>query len=101
MNLHFVNRNIVIIFVTTKYNSNMNHQNAKVRKKKIVRDEVFRKILDDHELRDRIMEATGLRDDGVRAFAYRKSQKRIMDINIMNAIKKHTKWTDKEIFTTV
>lgn len=79
----------------------MNYQGAKLRKKKIVRDEVFELILKDHDLRDAIMQSTGLRDSGVYSFARRKSQSRVLDINIMRAIKKHTGWTDKEIFTTI
>lgn len=79
----------------------MKLHNTKVVKKKIIRDEVFRKILDDYELLDKLKEATGLRENSVRQIAYRKSHRRLMDVNIMAVVKNHTKWTDKEIFTTV
>ena len=71
---------------------------ANIVKTRIVKDVVFRKIFEDKKLRDILIITTGMRDSGVCAFARRKSQKRITNIDIITAIKKYTGWSDDEIF---
>lgn len=71
---------------------------ANIVKTRIVKDAVFLKILKDKKLRDILMATTGLRDAGVCSFARRKSQTKVTNIDIINAIKNYTKWTDDEIF---
>ncbi|AZA73535.1 hypothetical protein [Chryseobacterium indoltheticum] len=73
-------------------------QSTKIKKRLKVKDTVYRKILDDFGLRDKLIEITGLRESGVLAFAYRKSERAVRDFEVMQAIKEHTGWTDKEIF---
>lgn len=71
---------------------------TKIEKTQVVKDTVFLKILQDKDLRDILMEITKIRDSGVCAFARRKSQKRVKNVDILNAIKAHTGWGDNEIF---
>ena len=72
-----------------------------IAKRRIVKDKVFRKILEDQNLRDILMVVTGLREPGVKAFAGRRSQKSVKDIDVVEAIKKYTGWNDEEIFETI
>ena len=71
---------------------------TKIEKTLKVRDTVFRKILEDKALRDILMEIENIRDSGVCAFARRKSESRVKNIDVLNAIKAHTGWDDNEIF---
>lgn len=71
---------------------------TKIEKTQIVKDMVFRKILEDRDLRDILMKIAKIRDSGVCAFARRKSQRRVKNVDILNAIKAHTGWGDNEIF---
>lgn len=67
-------------------------------KSRIVKDEVFAKVLSDVKLRDLLIQVTGIRDSGVCSFARRKSQNRIKNEDILNAIRDYTGWSDDEIF---
>ncbi|SHH89696.1 hypothetical protein SAMN05421866_4180 [Chryseobacterium oranimense] len=62
-----------------------------------IKGEVFRKILDDYNLRKKIADETGNRETAVSNWAYRESDK-VLNYFAVKAIKKHTGWTDKQIF---
>lgn len=73
-------------------------EKANITKSLKVKDTVFRKIIEDKNLRDILINITKIRDSSVCAFARRKSQSRVKNIDVLNAIKAHTGWSDNEIF---
>ncbi|RNA61458.1 hypothetical protein D1631_05675 [Chryseobacterium nematophagum] len=76
-------------------------QKTNIVKTRIVKEEVFRKILEDKKLRDILIIVTGIRDSGVCSFARRRSQNRIKNEDILNAIRKYTGWNDNQIFEKI
>lgn len=73
-------------------------EDTNIIKTRTVKDAVFLRILEDKKLRDVLSSLTGTRDHNVCTFARRKSQNRIKNIDIIEAIKNHTGWGDAEIF---
>jgi hypothetical protein len=70
---------------------------ANIVKPRKIRDEVFREILDDYELRKRIADETCNRESTVTNWAYRQSDK-VFNYFVIKTFKKHTGWNDTKIF---
>lgn len=66
-------------------------------KKLTMRDETFRNIQIDVELRKKIANYQGTDHLSVRKLCINKAPK-LYDINIVNIIKEHTGWSDEEMF---
>lgn len=87
-----------ICFTLTKCYYKM--QLTNITKRRVVRDKVFCKILQDKKLRDILILVTGLRDHSVCAFARRRSQKSVKEVDVYKAILEYTGWTDEDFFET-